>query len=245
MKAFALGTIAVVALATGSALAADIPVKAPVYKAPPVVLYNWTGCYVGGNVGGGWMHKNWSFVDGGVRFDEGSHSASGVIAGGQAGCDYQTGPWVIGAEGKFDWTNLKGNNLNALTPIIDDTTKVRWLTTATGRIGYTWDRVLVYAKGGGAWVNDNYKSFFVATGGDTGSAKITVSGWTVGGGVEYAFASNWSAKIEYGYLDFGKHSAFLCNRNGCASVPTDFKQHAHTALLGINYRFGWPGVAKY
>jgi outer membrane immunogenic protein len=97
--------------------------------------------------------------------------------------------------------------------------------------------VLVYAKGGGAWVRDD---FSLTAGGTTvASSSTTPSGWTVGGGVEWAFAGNWSAFAEYNYLDFGTSGVTFTSAAG--SFPIDIKQDINSFMVGINYRFGASG----
>ena len=186
MRRALLGVAAIAALAAGPAVAADLRARpAPVYKSPPPVApsFTWTGCYVGGNVGGAWAYKRESDPTRLVRpflpgQDLGSHAAGGFIGGGQVGCDYQVGSWVIGAQGMFDWTDLKGDNLQPNGAFFNNT-HIPWLTTATGRLGYTaTPNLLIYAKGGGAWVRDNYSSYTPA-GLQVASATVTRSGWTV------------------------------------------------------------------
>lgn len=221
----------------GPALAADFPVKAPIYKAPPPV-FSWTGCYIGAHVGGGWGSTSWASTAG---LDEGTSDISGVLGGGQIGCDYQTGPLVIGAEGSFSWSSIKGSHRDPVPAFNDQilNTEVQWITTVTGRVGYALGRILFYAKGGGAWAYDKY--WDVRDGvGTVATATETRSGWTVGGGVEYAFAPNWSMKVEYDYLNFGTSRATLiCPPCMAGFFLKDIKQDIHTVKLGVNYRFNW------
>ena len=246
MRRALLGVAAIAALAAGPAVAADLRARpAPVYKSPPPVApsFTWTGCYVGGNVGGAWAYKRESdplgsyfpFVPG---QDLGSHAAGGFIGGGQVGCDYQVGSWVIGAQGMFDWTDLKGDNLQPNGAVFNNT-HIPWLTTATGRLGYTaTPNLLIYAKGGGAWVRDNYSSYTPA-GLQVASATVTRSGWTAGGGVEQSFAGGWSWFAEYDYLNFGTNTVtFATNTVPTALFPIDVRQDMQMFVVGINYRFG-------
>ena len=167
MRKFLLVTAALVALAD-PAMAADLRAR-PVYKAPPApppVQFSWTGCSVGGHVGGLWARKDWSgrsisFVPGepipsfGQSF--GGHDADGWLGGVQAGCDYQLGGGiVIGIQGDYSWTDAKGSNVNLVAPFITDQTRIKSLATVTGRLGYAWERFLGYVKGGGAWERDEY-----------------------------------------------------------------------------------------
>ena len=213
----------------------------------PVSVYNWTGCYIGGHVGGGWANKKWSDA-GGTFFAPGTvladHDPDGFLGGGQIGCDYQTGPWVFGVEGQASWSNLEKDSTFTIqffgTIPITTRSEIDFIATATGRVGYAFDRALIYAKGGVAWAHDKY-SAFRSDGRLAASASDTPAGWTVGGGGEYAFAPNWSAKVEYNFIDFGTNrNTFTCTAAAaglCVTAPIDIYQHIHTVKVGLNYRF--------
>lgn len=228
--------IAVAALST-SAFAADLPArtytKAPAYTAPAVV-YNWTGFYIGGHVGGEFGDSS------SIQGDNGR-----FMGGVQGGADYQFAPnWVIGIEAQYSW--LDSNNNGRLFPggtVLQANNDQ--LGSVTGRIGYTWGPTLLYAKGGYAWKDGN--SINVTTAGiaqpftTSGNAK---DGYTVGAGLEYMFAPNWSAKVEYQYYNFGNTTI----TSGPPSVVgASFNNDEHTIKAGLNYRFGWGGpvVARY
>lgn len=240
------------------ALAADLPVKAPP-KAPaaPAITYNWTGVYLGGNVGGGWGRKNWTFLQtvspglcGGLPscpFDEGGHSVDGWLAGGQVGFNWQTGRWVLGAELMWDWADLSGQHNNPAAPGNDILrSQVDSVGLVTGRIGYAWDSLLLYGKGGGAWVRDKYeRAFGNTTFGPIGTvfsvASETRWGWTLGGGLEYGFAPNWSAGLEYDYVHLGTHRLRFTTVGQPSFDPfldEDIRQHLHLLTFRVNYRFG-------
>jgi outer membrane immunogenic protein len=236
MKKFLLSATALVAL-TASAAAADLPArtytKAPVYSAPAAV-YNWTGFYIGGHVGGAFGDSNSIQGDGG-RF----------MGGVQGGADYQFAPnWVVGIEAQYSW--MGSNNTGRLFPNGTLVTgNADQLGSVTGRLGYTWGPALLYAKGGYAWKNNN--GINVSNAGvnqpftTSGNAK---DGYTVGAGLEYMFAPSWSAKVEYQYYNFGNTTvSSLAIPAGAASYNND----EHTIKAGLNYRFGWggPEVAKY
>jgi outer membrane immunogenic protein len=238
MKKLLLGTVALIALgATVPALAADLPArtytKAPAYA--PAPIYNWTGFYIGGNIGGAFSGNN-GFSGPGVV----SSSNNGAFMGGlQGGFDYQFAPtWVIGLEAQYDWLSNSSNN-TVFPGVGTFTMNQRALGSVTGRLGYTWGPTLLYAKGGYAY-SDNSRSLtqggvavpFTTTGNNH-------DGYTVGAGLEYMFAQNWSAKIEYQYYDFGK-TTFV----GFGSSRND----EHTVKAGLNYHFnlgGGPVVARY
>ena len=236
MKNFLLGTVALIALgATVPAFAADLAArpytKAPAYVASPI--YNWTGFYIGGHVGGAFTSDN--SIAGGTNV-----SSDGQFMGGvQGGYDYQFAQnWVLGIEGQYSW--LGGSNANvAFTSggvgyIYSD--KQKGLGSVTGRLGYTWGPALLYVKGGYAFA-DYSESLTTAAGVPVAFAKSSQNGYTVGAGLEYLFTQNWSGKVEYQYYDFGN---------------TDFlgysvKNDEHTVKAGLNYRFnlGGPILAKY
>jgi outer membrane immunogenic protein len=245
MKKFLLGTVALVALgATVPALAADLGArtytKAPAYAAP---IYNWTGFYIGGHVGGAFAGDN--------NFAGLSTSNDGRFLGGvQGGADYQFAPnWVLGVEGQYSWL---GNNNNAVAftgagaGFIYNNNQ-RAIGSATGRIGYTWGPALLYVKGGYAWADTRDTLTFLGAPAAFSFDHGHKDGYTVGGGLEYMFAQNWSAKVEYQYYNFG-NSAFVTP----AALATfgSFHNDEHTVKAGLNYRFnlgglGGPVVARY
>jgi outer membrane immunogenic protein len=234
MKRFLLGAAAIVAFAA-PAFAADMPArtysKAPDYTAPQVV-YNWTGFYVGGHVGGAFAGNN-SLLGSDGRF----------LGGVQGGFDYQFAPnWVVGAEAQYSWLSSNNNGV-AFPGGVLVTAKNDQLGSVTGRLGYTWGPALLYGKGGYAWRDAS--NIGVTVGGGAvpfatdGNRK---DGFTVGAGLEYMFAPNWSAKAEYQYYNFG-NTTFT----GGPIAGTRFRDDEHTVKAGINYRFGWGGpvAARY
>jgi len=216
-----------------TANAADLPVKAPVYKAPPVVAaYNWTGCYVGANLGGTWGRSNEEIPGYPANFDI---SMAGVTGGGQLGCNYMFAPhWVVGLEGDFDGTSLRGDELT--TGSFGERYYERWNWTASvrGRLGYAWDNWLVYATGGAAWANLDSAYFGGYTTGAPASSSVsgTHSGWTVGGGVEYGLTPNWIIGVEYLFAQF-ERKTYICT--GCG--PVDFDLQTNTIRARLSYKF--------
>jgi len=221
-----------------SVSAADIP--APVYKAPPaaVVTRNVAGCYVGINGGYGWAHKDFVDVAGGGA-SLGAHTADGWVAGGQVGCDYQTGPWVFGIRGMFDWADMTGSHIDP-AGTTDINTRVRSFGTAVGRVGYTLSpNTLGYVLGGFAWARDRH--WFTTTGGvETGHANLSRTGFNVGIGLEHMFAPGWSAFIEYDYIHCGCAAPVVPVPGAPPPLTTevDVKQNVSMVLVGVNYRFG-------
>jgi len=218
MKKFLLGTVALIAMgATVPALAADLAAR-PYTKAPayvPAPIYNWTGFYIGGHVGGAFRGNDNNFVGG---------SNDGTFMGGvQVGYDTQFAPnWVAGLEANYSFLDTNSSIAN------------RGLGSVTGRLGYTWGPAMLYAKGGYAWADTRFTNGF---GGDGGR-----DGYTVGGGLEYLFTQNWSGKIEYQYYDFGNHNVFL-NNTFLGRVHND--EHTIKAGLNYRFGWGGPVVAKY
>ena len=241
MKKFLLGTVALVALgATAPALAADLGArpaysKAPIYAAP---LYNWTGFYIGGHIGGAFSSDN--NFNGLVT---GNNSSGRFLGGLQAGADYQFAPnWVVGIEGQYSWL---GNNNSVVFPAYVYTNNQRALGSVTGRFGYTWGPGLVYVKGGYAY-SDNNETLTLTNGTPAVFAFDSnhSNGYTVGAGLEYMFAPNWSAKAEYQYYNFG--SSRFVTPAPLTSLG-NFTTDDHTVKAGVSYRFnvGGPVVARY
>jgi outer membrane immunogenic protein len=268
MRRFALMLLATSSLVTLTEVtsAADIAPRMAT-KAPavaPIAYYNWTGCYVGGHVGWGWGKKDVSTGDipalgAGNTFLAFGDDVDGFLGGVQAGCNYQINPnWVIGVEGQYSWANLKGDFSRDpfLTGKIGRGTfsaRTDWTATLAGRVGYAWDRWMIYGKAGVAWAGDKYDiaglrtltPYFL-------NGSETRTGWMIGVGLEYAFWNNWSAKVEYDYLDFGNKAVTLTGLfAGVVAIRTnvDIDQQIHVVKVGLNYRFGdygkGPMVARY
>jgi outer membrane immunogenic protein len=236
--------------ATGIASAADMAVKARPVVAP---VQTWTGCYIGGNVGGAWAHMDtWlAAVDGvGPVFNNyGREDDSGFIGGGQAGCDFMAGnSLVFGIQGSFDFGSAKGTHVVTDFPTFTETNTLKSLETATGRIGYLWTpQFLGYVKGGMAWMQ-NRNQILAPGGAVSESASFWLPGMTIGAGGEYMFTTNWSVFVEYNYAWIedlsGQH---FTPAPGFVGETLNVKQTVQTALIGVNYKFHWDGpvVAKY
>ena len=236
MKRLLLSAAALAATAL-PAMAADIPArtytKAPVYTAP-ALIYNWTGFYIGGHLGGAFGDNN-SLLGSNGRF----------MGGVQAGFDYQFAPnWVAGIEAQYSWLNSNTTGVTFPGAVLI-TSKNDQIGSVAGRFGYTWGPALLYAKGGYAW-RDNPNIGVTVAGvpaafATTGKNK---DGWTVGAGLEYMFAPNWSAKAEYQYYNFG-NTTFTAGP--APIVGSRFRDDDHTVKVGVNYRFGWGGpvASKY
>ena len=242
MRRLIVGLLGLTALSVGAASAADLPAKAPVYKAPIPVAYNWTGLYVGLHVGGAWGRTTTENVAPFGGFDEGifesySLNSSGVFGGGQFGYNWQRSNWVYGLEFDIGYLGLK-KEINIPTVPPDDFVSVKygWYGTFTGRLGYAWNNALLYAKGGGAVARIRNIASDLDGGvfdpADYSETSTTKLGWALGGGLEYGLTPKWSIKGEYLYMDFGK----ITSTNASAEQFTHRNQ-VHTAKVGLNYRF--------
>jgi outer membrane immunogenic protein len=224
MKRLCLALIGVVALA-GTATAADLarPEPAPYYPkaavfAPPP--FSWTGFYVGVNGGGGFGTSSWDTT--------GSRNISGGVIGGTVGYNYQFGPWVSGLEGDIDWADINGSTNNACPPGCK--TSDSWLATARGRFGYAADRFLPFVTAGAAFGDIRASAPGLV------SSSATKTGWTVGGGLEAALTNNWTAKVEYLYVDLGSFNCGLvCSGGALATDKVSF--NANLLRAGVNYKF--------
>lgn len=254
-----LASIAILAAAIPlAAHAADLPpAPAPAYRAPVVVpeLWTWTGCYVGLHAGGAWSNVQITDVGtGGFAFDTGvpgttfgpSNSAS-YFGGGQVGCQYQAG-WVVGGiEGDLGWLNL---NQSAVEPgnFFGTTVGINsgLYGDITGRLGVAAGPSLFYVKGGWAWYNGTETfSTTPASGFISNSDVNTFNGWVAGAGIEYRFAPNWSAKLEYLHYAFGSQTFNVTATTGV--YPYTIQPTVDSVKIGVNYLFNWGGpvVARY
>jgi outer membrane immunogenic protein len=256
MKKILMASAALASLIAGSASAADLPPR-PAPAAAPVyapIIFSWTGFYIGGNIGAAWDRGNVTDTLFGLSFSNSSNNAV-FIGGGQVGANYQMGSFVLGVEGDFDWAANRNNTATGLvTPAgtIAVTSNDRWVSTLAARFGFAADRFLVYGKAGGGWVGNGG---FTVTNVTTGNAIVgtnnnTNTGWLVGGGVEWAFAYNWSAKLEYDYLALSSQTfttpvGFL--PLGAVDTFNTGNRNIQMIKLGVNYRFGWdaPVSARY
>jgi outer membrane immunogenic protein len=255
----------------GGAMAADMAVKARPMVAP-VAIYNWTGFYVGGNVGYGWGNAD-TFVNPlpsaavfvNLLPQTLSPNPKGVFGGVQAGYNWQSGQFVFGVEADFQGADITGTAVQ--TPIIQNNgtpfpgagflsahERLDWFGTVRLRAGFTpVDRLLLYVTGGVAYGDVNYsaQTDFRPVGTEQYPAAFsrTKVGWTAGAGAEWAFAQNWSAKIEYLYMDLGNESTIA---NPVPPLPPfqvgyNWKTQEQLVRVGVNYKFGWasPVVARY
>lgn len=233
MKKFLLSTAAVI-LAT-PAFAADMGV--PVRKAPSAMapVYSWTGCYIGAQVGGQWGrdHTAEFTTATGVSTGFNQHfNSDGFVGGGHIGCTWQTGVWVWGLEGDFEGASVDGgyrlSNLDGTDFNLD------WQGSIRGRLGWAVNRTLFYVTGGLSFASLEYT--YVATNTVFESFKDTEIGWTIGAGIEHAFAGNWTARVEYRFTDYGTIS-----NNSLVAFPGFTYKHDpefHAVRGYLTYRFG-------
>jgi outer membrane immunogenic protein len=234
-----------------SARAADLPMAPPPSPLPQAPCacrpFSWTGFYLGGNLGAGWNHGNIS--DGSGLFTWGADNSTTFVGGGQVGANYQIGNIVLGIEGDFDWF-ANNNNSGAGTAIaggaaagsvVQGSNNGRWLTTVTGRAGFAADRLLVYMKGGGAWVGSNNLTLTNLPAG--GSVSIgngnTNTGWAAGAGIEWAFANNWTAKFEYDYVGLSDKSLTVTIPGIGPDTFSTSNRNVQMVTVGVNYLFNW------
>ncbi len=225
------------------AMAADIalpPTPSPQFALPPPPT--WTGCYIGGNIGGGW--NTISGFDPTNMVSVGNGNGSGFVGGGQVGCDYQYNSIVVGIAGMFDGSTVSGTGPNLEIPGVTNKSVIPWLATLTGRIGFVaMPSTLLYAKGGAAWAQDNINTTNISSPllavGPVSASSYAASGWTVGGGLEYVFAPHWSVFVEYDYMDFGTSTRIFIDSPaaGGGSGPFNITQQVQIAIVGVNFRY--------
>jgi outer membrane immunogenic protein len=253
MKKFLLGTVGLIALGTSAlglaapASAADLAAR-PYTKAPPPMVtpaYDWSGFYIG--INGGWGQNRDCRSDAITGADFGCHDANGGTAGGQIGYRWQSGGFVFGLEGQGNWADFRGSNVIAAFPGLSSRSKMDAFGLFTGQIGYAWNNALLYVKGGGAVTDTRYDSFVNATGAlDTSGGSNTNWGGTVGAGLEYGFAPNWSAAIEYDHIFHTSQNLTFTSAAGVVlSDPRSVGGDTDIVTARINWRFGGPVIAKY
>jgi outer membrane immunogenic protein len=294
MRQLTIAAAALAALGAGSALAADMPVKAPVYKAPPPpAVYSWSGFYIGANIGGAWSRNNSdgynglvfpafaalppevaviTIFPGQLGTLAGTGNRSGVIGGGQIGYNWQVQQFVLGVEADAEGTGLHGLGASAtrtfagglvLGPPLTQTVTVNsgnidWMASFRGRVGVAADRALFYLTGGAAVAGiggstttvNNGPGIAIPAGSFSATNAGTTTRWgaTVGGGVEWAFANNWSVAGEYRHSDFGNRGTAFTIPDGFGGVLTTGTLNARLtvdqATARLNYRFGGPVATR-
>jgi outer membrane immunogenic protein len=219
-KVFFAG-VAACALGATPGMTADAPVRPPITKAPASAapLFDWNGFYLGAVGGYGWGRSTHGDPAGGAN---GGFDANGWLFGGTAGYNWQAGRIVFGVEGDLALASLDGSGTSAAGAI---SSNLNWLGTGRVRAGYAEDAYLFYVTGGAA-----VGKFEAAGGGFSGSD--TRLGWTVGAGFEAKIAQNWTAKLEYLYVDLGDKNTY-----SNATGPVSTTLTSHIVRVGLNYRF--------
>jgi outer membrane immunogenic protein len=258
MNKFLIGAVGLVAMAT-SASAADLAAR-PYTKAPPpmmVAMYDWSGFYIGINGGGGWSHKCWDRVnDFGTIIPaaaEGCHDATGGTFGGQIGYRWQSAAFVFGLEAQGNWADFHGDNVSLFflpNEVVRNHSKIDAFGLFTGQVGYAWNNVLLYVKGGAAVTNDKYTGILIE---DINTAVYSGSetrwGGVVGVGLEYGFTPNWSFGVEYDHMFMGSRDVSLFGTGAFGFTGLAAIEHIHQDVdvitARINYRFGGPAVPRY
>jgi len=234
MKRILLGTAATLMLGI-AANAADMPTKAPLLKAPPVVSYDWTGAYIGGYFGD--AISNAKVHTDGLASGIADLNEKGVTVGGTAGYNWQFySRFLVGAEIDFGWLSLN-RSIMQWNDFVNLGENVDWNGTARLRVGYVTGPSLLYVTGGGALVHTRDSFGGTATAGPTMDSAIR-SGWTAGGGIETRLSRSWTAKTEYLYMNVGQ-SNFGSNVFG-GTFATTFDHSLHVIKTGLNYKLGEP-----
>ena len=253
MKNFRVGLLASVSSAAliSAAAAADMPAKAP----PPILapVMSWTGPYIGLNLGAAWNRAEFSDLGnstaGGIRYEFPrsisdpfwSPDSARFTLGAQAGYNYQLGNFVLGIEGDVNWVDGK-TSTTFLPPIVgvavNATSDLKWMATIRGRVGLAFSQVLVYGTGGVAFAHFSDNWGLADLGANEFSNSETQTGWVAGGGVEYMFARNWTAKVEGLYADFGSTDLTVINPGGQSGPYTSRFQHTvATVRAGLNWKW--------
>ena len=254
MKKILLGTVAVIALGIAApASAADLAARP--YQAAPIavpMMYDWSGFYIGANGGYGWSRQcvDITAVNAvAIGFAEGCRDAGGGIFGGQVGYRWQSSAFVFGLEAQGDWANLRNDRISLFNPANTWKSNINALGLFTGQVGYAWNAALLYVKGGAAVVNQRFDIFNTATGIGLLQASRTRWGGTIGVGLEYGFAPNWTAGIEYDYLFRESDSrTFVTPNLLVGAVALNTRTDISMITGRISYKFGGygaPVAARY
>jgi outer membrane immunogenic protein len=230
----AIGALAGATLLASSAFAADIYVEpAPVYE--PVAVsphFDWAGPYLGINGGWAWSEVDWTYDDG----NPADHDGDGGLAGGTLGWNFQTGQWVFGVEGDFDWADVNGSTA-CPNPSFSCESEMDWFATVRGRVGFAANNWLFYGTGGLAVADLTMQTVLPGgsvppSGTPTNGSSETAVGWTAGAGVEVGFARRWTVKAEWLYYDLGSDNYTVDN-----GLVVHAKETGNIARIGLNYIF--------
>jgi outer membrane immunogenic protein len=247
VKKILLTTTALIALGVAPAAAADLAAR-PYTKAPAAIaMYDWSGFYAGVNGGWGSSRQRWDETSLGVALPMGSHDATGGTVGGQIGYRWQAASWVFGVEAQGNWADFHGSNVVPfVVPSVTNDTRVDAFGLFTGQVGYAANNVLFYLKGGAAVTSDRYRLLATGTNAQVAnSVDETRWGGVIGVGLEYGFAPNWSAGIEYNHLFMQDRTHTFVDGAGAFFAADRIRQDVDLVTVRVNYRWGGAAVARY
>ncbi len=248
MKRILLSTAAIAAI-SASALAADLPSRV-LAAPPPLPLFTWTGIYIGGQVGYQWSAESSPQIyslAGGTVASQPNYNQSGVVGGGHVGYNWQINQFVLGIEGEVEGTNFEGSGKFGTGGALALHTEINVQGSVRGRLGYAWDRLLIYGTGGVAFAQLESRYTNTALGLD--DYKTDRTGWTAGGGFQYAFTPNWSFGLEYRYTDLGHTNDLLLASSG-GTLGANRHETFNDVRFSASYKFDFsaplgPVLAKY
>jgi outer membrane immunogenic protein len=247
LRSYLLATVSSVALA-GTASAADLPVKASP-AAPELVLWSWAGPYIGLNLGAAWNHAEFSDLgnaaNGNLYGFYGqpepfwSPTTAGFTIGSQAGYNWQAGNIVYGVEGDLNWVDSKASAVLLPNGIPEAaSSKLDWMGTIRGRVGWAVSRVLLYGTGGVAFAHFSDAWGYAPIGGQDFASNDVRAGWTAGGGLEYMIDRHWTARIEGLYADYGTKTISVVNAGGLSGTySSSFRHTVTTARAALNWKW--------
>jgi outer membrane immunogenic protein len=225
MRKTLLSSLGLLAL-TSQVFAADLPSqKSAPYYAEPLGI-NWTGFYVGGQIGGLWAAGNYTVPSAALSFGE---NGSSFFGGVHAGYNYQNAAWVFGLQGEINYLNARGTEFVSIYPY---SVQQNWLGSIDGRVGYAYKNALFYAIGGVAFTDSTDRALALGTVYSFNGPSV---GYDIGGGIEYALNNHWSARVEYRYYDFGRQNNLAV---GLVLPAHSYTLNDNTVRVGLSYRFG-------
>jgi outer membrane immunogenic protein len=203
---------------------------------PATPIASWAGFYLGGHLGYEWGNVDYKVFDPVISqiTRRNSLDGNGVLGGGQLGYNFQSGPWVYGVEADFGGISLSGSKIDVTPPQPNRlfSSSGGFYGDITGRLGYAFGRTLIYAKGGTAFLNAEFKSIGAVVIADHSD---TLWGWTVGAGLEQRISADWSVKLEYQHFDFGSNSFDNGAINPLNERRLTFSPAADAITVGANY----------
>jgi outer membrane immunogenic protein len=241
--AIAIAAIAAIALIGTPVLAADLN-KRPVNKAPPppppAPIYSWTGLYLGGHVGGVWANVDYTHINNGGVVEGFSQNASAVTGGIHGGGMYQWGNVVLGIEGTYSWYDLSATSAATLNVDRSDSFGSTNMATVVGRVGWAWDRWLVYGQGGWATAKTGFRRIQTDTNFTIASSSGWDDGWTVGAGVAYAIYNNIILGLEYDFARINIGDRVVLpdpNFGGCCDTVTNAHSDINQLIARLDFKF--------